>query len=66
MTGQRIQQEAIMPVFHLLTGAATHCTDKREFGTEDQCQISRLLVQKCGNAAHKTVNISNFAHKFSP
>ena len=30
------------------------------------CQISRLLGQKCGNAAPKTVNTSNFGHKFVP
>jgi len=34
--------------------------------THPQCQTSRLLVQKCGNTAHKTVKIWNFTHTFVP
>ena len=30
------------------------------------CRISRLLRQKCGNTAPKTVKISTFGHKFAP
>ena len=52
---------------------ATRCPDKREswHGGADRrsappCQLSRLLGQKCGNTAPKTVKISNFGHKFVP
>ena len=51
----------------------TFLPDKREIwhGGADQrsaspYQISRLLGQKCGNTAPKSVKISNFVHKFAP
>ena len=46
---------------------ATRFPDKREIWHGwPPCQILRLLGQKCGNTAPKTVKISNFCHKFAP